>query len=220
MSVWRGIDWYKTWWTTDIHITRISYSSMVPNNGKLYVQVRTSTYLYIPVYTGMYQFMPVQKNLKNMHNYRNWTDYLMHSFRLTLPLCSERQCISVLQWFFVVYIVTVHCFSLGQHPAPPCSDSTEGPGSSSIAHHDVFLENLLHDQYIPVYTSTYHFWSVHLSMYMYILVCTCTYYILLFGTMLLYEILVIWMSVVHQVLYKSIPLHTDIYLLVWFHPGV
>ena len=32
MSVWRGIDWYKTWWTTDIHITRILYSSMVPNN--------------------------------------------------------------------------------------------------------------------------------------------------------------------------------------------
>jgi hypothetical protein len=82
-------------------------------------------------------------------------------------------------------------------------------------------------QYILICTNTeiyehvYTIFSlVYTSMYRYILVCTCTYYILLFGTMLLYEILVIWMSVVHQVLYKSIPLHTDIYLLVWFRRGV
>ncbi len=84
----------------------------------------------------------------------------------------------------------------------------EGPGSSSIV---ASLCLPQHDQYIPVYTSTYYFWSVHPSMYTYILVCTCTYYIPLFGTMLLYKILVWWMSRVLQVLYQLIPFHTDIY---------
>ena len=168
------------------------------------ILVYTCTYLYIKFTTTLH--------------------FQSGSIRLALPTClscslvhfNASSCLpllSILNWqTTLAWLATSELPQrLGQHPAPPCSDSTEGPGSSSIAHHDVFLENLLHDQYIPVYTSTYHFWSVHLSMYMYILVCTCTYYILLFGTMLLYEILVIWMSVVHQVLYQSIPLHTDIY---------